>query len=121
MPSADTVLPISQLTVVVAPTAAVACAPRRPTMAASTYCTAVLISCSSMVGQASAQIIPNSAHPSPRKRFILMVSSTLRICAYAKTSIARAGEVCQCENCKIACFSPTTAAMYAIISRYLRI
>ena len=45
-------LPTSQDTVEVAPTAAVACVPRDPTMAVSMYCTAVCISCSSMVGQA---------------------------------------------------------------------
>ena len=50
---ADTVLPMSQFTVTVQPTAAVAEVPREPTMAVSTYCTAVLMSCSSMVGQAS--------------------------------------------------------------------
>ena len=44
---------MSQLTVTVLPTAAVALVPRVPTMAVSIYCTAVLISCSSMVGQAS--------------------------------------------------------------------
>ena len=46
------VLPMSQLTVTVLPTAAVAPVPREPTMAVSMYCTAVCISCSSMVGQA---------------------------------------------------------------------
>ena len=55
-------LPIIQLIVVVTPTAAVASAPRRPTMAASTYCTAVLIACSSMVGQASAKMTGSIAH-----------------------------------------------------------
>ena len=50
------VLLISQLTVEVAPTAAVACVPREPTMAVSMYCTAVCISCSSMVGQARVRI-----------------------------------------------------------------
>ena len=55
MPKAETVLPISQLTVVVEPTAAVAEVPREPTMAVSIYCTAVCISCSSMVGQARAK------------------------------------------------------------------
>ena len=51
-PTADTTLPIIQLTVDVAPTAAVAAVPREPTMAVSIYCTAVWVSCSSMVGQA---------------------------------------------------------------------
>ena len=37
MPIAETVLPISQLTVVVEPTAAVASVPREPTIAVSTY------------------------------------------------------------------------------------
>ena len=58
MLSADTVLLTSQLTVVVAPTAAVAYVPSEPTMAVSIYCTAVCISCSSMVGHASARITP---------------------------------------------------------------
>lgn len=57
MPSAEIVLPISQLTVLVAPTAAVACVPREPTIAVSIYCTAVCSSCSSIVGQASAKIV----------------------------------------------------------------
>ena len=52
MLSAETELPISQLTVLVAPTAAVACVPSEPTIAVSIYCTAVCISCSSMVGHA---------------------------------------------------------------------
>ena len=51
-PSAEMVLLISQLTVLVAPTAAVASVPSDPTMAVSMYCTAVCISCSSMVGHA---------------------------------------------------------------------
>ena len=58
-------LPIIQLTVVVTPTAAVARAPSRPTMAASTYCTAVLMACSSMVGQAKAKITGSMAHLPP--------------------------------------------------------
>ena len=53
------VLPISQFTVLVAPTAAVACVPRLPTMAVSIYCTAVCISISSIVGQASASMVPS--------------------------------------------------------------
>ena len=53
-PKAEIVLPTSQLTVVVEPTAAVAAVPSAPTMAVSIYCTAVCISCSSIVGQASA-------------------------------------------------------------------
>ena len=58
-------LPMSQLTVLVAPTAAVAWVPSEPTMAVSIYCTAVCISCSSMVGQAS-RIITESMAPSIR-------------------------------------------------------
>ena len=46
-PKAETVLPISQLTVTVLPTAAVAAVPSEPTIAVSMYCTAVWISCSS--------------------------------------------------------------------------
>ena len=57
---AETVLPTSQDTVPVAPTAAVAWVPREPTMAVSIYCTAVCISSSSMVGQARAKITPRS-------------------------------------------------------------
>ena len=55
-PQALTMPPISQPTVVVAPTAAMAFVPRLPTMAVSIYCTAVCISCSSMVGHASARM-----------------------------------------------------------------
>ena len=50
--------PTSQLTVDVAPTAAVAGVPREPTMAVSIYCTAVRSNSSSMVGHANAKIIP---------------------------------------------------------------
>ena len=50
--TAEMVLPISQLTVVVAPTAAVASVPREPTLAVSIYWTAVCKSCSSIVGHA---------------------------------------------------------------------
>ena len=57
-PQALTMPPMSQPTVVVAPTAAIASVPRLPTMAVSMYCTAVCISCSSMVGQARARITP---------------------------------------------------------------
>ena len=56
-PKAEIELPISQFTVVVEPTAAVAWVPRLPTMAVSIYCTAVCISCSSMVGQARAKTV----------------------------------------------------------------
>ena len=42
----------SQFIVVVEPTAAVADVPSDPTIAVSIYCTAVCISCSSMVGHA---------------------------------------------------------------------
>ena len=54
-------LPISQFTVVVDPTAAVAAVPRDPTMAVSIYWTAVPISCSSMVGQAREKTVGSSA------------------------------------------------------------
>ena len=53
-PNAEIVEPMSQFTVVVEPTAAVAEVPRLLTMAVSMYCTAVCMSCSSMVGHASA-------------------------------------------------------------------
>ena len=52
---------MSQLTVVVEPTAAVAEVPREPTMAVSIYCTRVAVSCSSMVGQARANTEGSSA------------------------------------------------------------
>ena len=53
-------LPISQFTVVVEPTAAVAEVPKEPTIAVSMYCTAVCMSCSSMVGHARAITAPRS-------------------------------------------------------------
>ena len=53
---AEIVLPISQFTVLVAPTAAVALVPRTPTIPVSIYCTAVCISCSSIVGHAREKI-----------------------------------------------------------------
>ena len=53
---AETVLPISQFTVLVAPTAAVALVPKTPTIPVSIYCTAVCISCSSIVGHAREKI-----------------------------------------------------------------
>ena len=56
MLKAEIELEISQFTVVVEPTAAVACVPSEPTIAVSIYCTAVCISCSSIVGQARAHI-----------------------------------------------------------------
>ncbi len=58
------VLPTSQPTVDVAPTAAVAWVPREPTMAVSMYCTAVPMSCSSMVGQARERIVGSSSQGS---------------------------------------------------------
>ena len=48
---------MSQLTVAVEPTAAVACVPRVPTIAVSIYWTAVCINCSSMVGHARARMV----------------------------------------------------------------
>ena len=57
--SAEIELLISQFTVVVAPTAAVAWVPSEPTIAVSIYWTAVCISCSSIVGQARLIIIKN--------------------------------------------------------------
>ena len=55
--SAESELLTSQLTVLVEPTAAVALVPSAPTIAVSIYCTAVCMSCSSMVGHASVQIM----------------------------------------------------------------
>ena len=54
MPRAETDELTNQFTVVVEPTAAVASVPSEPTMAVSIYCTAVCISCSSIVGHARA-------------------------------------------------------------------
>ena len=80
-PKADTMPPTSQPTVVVAPTAAVASVPREPTMAVSMYCTAVCISCSSIVGQARARItfiMPKSSRfhklriPVPRRSLVVL-------------------------------------------------
>ena len=62
MPSAETEPFTSQFIVVVEPTAAVAAVPSEPTIAVSTYCTAVYISCSSMVGHASAIIGASRLH-----------------------------------------------------------
>ena len=62
MPSAESVLPTIQLMVTVAPTVAVAAAPRRPTMAESTYCAATASICSSIVGHARASTIPSVRH-----------------------------------------------------------
>ena len=53
---AEMVLITSQLTVVVAPTAAVACVPRDPTIAVSIYCTAVRMISSRIVGHANVKI-----------------------------------------------------------------
>ena len=50
--------PKSQVVLAVSPTAAVAADPREPTMAVSTYCTKVIISCSTMAGQASSRTAP---------------------------------------------------------------
>ena len=61
-PRADSELPTNQPTVLVEPTAADACVPSEPTMAVSTYCTAVCISCSSMVGNAKEITVGNSPH-----------------------------------------------------------
>ena len=52
-PMAEMLPLMSQLSVAVQPTAAVAAVPRDPTMAISIYCTAVSTSSSSMVGPAS--------------------------------------------------------------------
>ena len=60
-PSANIGELTSQVMVVVNPTAADACAPMRPTMAESAYCTIVASASSTMVGQASAQISASSA------------------------------------------------------------
>ena len=72
---AEMVLPISQLTVLVAPTAAVAWVPIAPTMAVSIYCTAVCISSSSMVGHASVRMV--GTIPQGRKeRFVFSMKSS---------------------------------------------
>ena len=60
MPSAHRGELVSHVTVVVRPTAAVACTPSRPTMAESAYCTQVCSACSSMAGQASATTVASS-------------------------------------------------------------
>lgn len=75
-PMADTVAPTNQLTVPVEPTAAVASVPREPTMAVSIYCTAVCISCSSIVGQASATTVFSMA-PSSLPFSLIRPSSSL--------------------------------------------
>ena len=54
----------SHPTVLVAPTAAVACVPRAPTMAVSMYCTADWLICSSIVGQARVKITRTMARDS---------------------------------------------------------
>ena len=81
MLKAEIELPMSQFTVVVAPTAAVAWVPKDPTMAVSIYWTAVCISCSSMVGQARAMIVRIMALLSLKGCFFDMVvfSQTIRI------------------------------------------
>ena len=56
-PKAEKVLPTNHAMVLVAPTAAVAWVPREPTMAVSMYWTAVCMTCSTMVGQASVMIV----------------------------------------------------------------
>ena len=71
MQMAETVLPMSQLTVVVDPTAAVAAVPSEPTIAVSMYCTAVPRSCSNIVGHAKAKIMGTVCHGNQSlKRFI---------------------------------------------------
>jgi len=71
-PRAETEEPTSQPTVLVAPTAAVAWVPREPTMAVSMYCTAVCISCSSMVGHARLRMTASIARFSFLKREVIM-------------------------------------------------
>ena len=66
-PTAEIVQMMSQLIVVVAPTAAVAAVPSAPTMAVSIYCTAVCMSCSSIVGHASESTAGSSAGSKPRR------------------------------------------------------
>ena len=56
IPSAEIVEFTSQFIVTVEPTAAVAEVPKVPTIAVSIYCTAVCISCSSIVGRAKVSI-----------------------------------------------------------------
>ena len=60
-PIAETAEFTSQFTVVVEPTAAVAAVPSVPTIIRSIYCTRVCISCSSIVGIASANIVVSIA------------------------------------------------------------
>lgn len=67
MPQAEMMQMMSQLMVVVAPTAAVAAVPSEPTMAVSMYCTAVCMSCSSIVGHASVSTAGSSAGSKPRR------------------------------------------------------
>lgn len=62
MPRAEMLLLTSQLMVVVQPTAAVAWVPSTPTIAVSMYCTAVYISCSNIVGQASVKMTGSIFH-----------------------------------------------------------
>ncbi len=63
-PKAEIMPKTSHPTVLVAPTAAVARAPRAPTMAVSMYCTAVCITCSTMVGQAKPKMMAARARDS---------------------------------------------------------
>ena len=74
-PKAEIVLFTSQFTVLVAPTAAVAAVPREPTIAVSTYCTAVPTRLSSIVGQASASTVGKSA-ALKRRRLLRCASIT---------------------------------------------
>ena len=91
MPRAESELPTSQLMVVVAPTAAVASAPRRPTMAESTYCAATWSICSSIVGHASASTIHSVDRFFP---FVSKVPAPLR---FPKNDYTMSGAKWQCD------------------------
>ena len=79
-------LPISQLTVLVAPTAAVACVPIAPTIAVSIYCTAVCISSSSIVGHASVRMVGTIPHGRKERFDFSMISSHLFFCIIQQIS-----------------------------------
>ena len=71
------VVPTSQFTVAVEPTAAVASVPSFPTMAVSMYCTAVCISSSSMVGHARRSTEGSSAGSKPRRSLVDVSATTI--------------------------------------------
>ena len=92
-PRAETVLPTSQFTVLVAPTAATARVPREPTMPVSIYCTAVCISCSSMVGQASVKMADSMALSAFGRFFVIP-----RIMSTRQLSVV--SQILACFSCK---------------------